>query len=733
MHRLIPFLFFFSCLVSFGQNSLLSTAFTWFGKGDRTSIDSYLKGNSYQFIGEKDSTPFHVVNYSLVKTENGTQPFVTALLSDSALEFISLDTYGHRTDISVLKSARFKSIGTDINGNFITTTYDNGTFLIHEDYEAVGNPLGKGEIAYFRYRILRKYGPFDQLNGEKIRVTENGEKVSENYKNGFLDGQRTIYFPDGSVKRTENYRAGRLNGVASDYDPEGKIIHSSTHSYHWKYGVEKWYNRDGKLVKTLQWQRDIPVGTEKQTFNGTTIGSIPYVKGMKHGLAKVPVYYDESIEVKYPLDTLNDEPLGIETVHFHQGLKNGKAVCTHFNNSDTMYVAYYKAGQLDSAFTRYGQDGVLYNTAYLNGLENGARVYHIPSGPLKDSIHLIAHYKNGKLDGQVIQYYQKRKDAILEDADPGYRLPGSGSDHPKILPGEWIPKYYSETYRDGMRNGPYSLQRDSMNYYQGNYLNGQLDGAFESAMVLGEKWIKISGRFQNGFKTGKWTTNHVFDSMVVTEDFEQNRKHGSTVTRISGFKTEERLYRNDTLFLVRFDKRNSDFDLYYLEFLKKTDLAVFSYKTQKGDSSSEFSYLIEVDHYPGKKDTLLSVMLSSFKNHKAEMSQNLHGLFHIVTPGYEESGNYKHGKLMGNILIKHLDATVFENILYKDGVAETREYSQFMTHEPYSGTFISATSREQISVKDGLRHGWCVEYDASGKEIRRTKYKYGILKKTVSL
>ena len=292
MRQLLPIFFLFSCLSSFGQNSLLNHAISWFSKTDQTTVDNYLKISSYRLIGEKDSLDLHLFTYSLVKTENGTQPFIHILLGDSALEFISIDTYGaqgQQTVVAGLKSGRFKSIGTHINGNFITTTYDNGNFLIQEDYEAVANPLGKGEIAYFRYRIFRKYGQFDRLNGEKIRLTEEGLKIAENYKNGMLEGQRTIYFPDGTIKRTENYRAGRLNGIASDYNKHGKVIHSSTHSYHWKYGMEKWYNHEGKLVKSLQWQRDVPTGIEKQTFNGITIGSVSYINGSRQGLARIPV------------------------------------------------------------------------------------------------------------------------------------------------------------------------------------------------------------------------------------------------------------------------------------------------------------------------------------------------------------------------------------------------------------------------------------------------------------
>ncbi len=714
MHRLLLFLFLFCGLISFGQNSLLNTAFTWFGKVDRTAIDSYLKSNNYQFISETDSTKFHGVNYSLVKTENGTQPFIKLLLSDTALEFISLDTYGHKTDLSILKNARFKSIGTDINGNFITTTYDNGAFLIHEDYEAVGNPLGKGEIAYFRYRIFRKFGPFDKMNGEKVSFSADGTKISENYRNGLLDGERTFYFPNGTVKRTENYRAGRLNGIASDYNQQGKLIHSSTHSYHWKYGMEKWYNREGKLVKSLQWQRDIPVGTEKQTFNGTTIGSIPYVKGVKQGLAKVPVYEEELI------DTLNAEPLGIETVNFENGMKTGKAACFRFGSNDTLYTAFYKAGKLDSIYTWYQQPMYSYyknvprfTKTFINGLEHGARTYVITAGPLKDSVYKIEPYKNGKLDGLVIQYYKKNEHKT-----------------PEFIPGEWVPNYSFETWQTGVKNGPFLFRQDSMTYSKGNYINGRLDGAYEEDMILEKKRFKITGAYQNGLKTGEWTTNNVFDSIVVSEYFDQNRKHGTSLKTIKGLKTEERFYKNDTLQRLRFYEPNSDYRYYVIDFHENSNSALVLVETFIEDTFNLHSYTFGISGN-SNQDSLLIRFVRLIEN-ESEATQSLNGPFVSSTPEYQKKGNYENGKLTGTITINHSDAELLELIMYQNGLITNYFYSKSQSSEPYSGTFISAVNGEHIAVKDGLRHGWCVEYDKSRKEIKRTKYVKGIVKKTVN-
>ena len=722
MRQLLPIFFLFSCLSSFGQNSLLNHAISWFSKTDQTTVDNYLKISSYRLIGEKDSLDLHLFTYSLVKTENGTQPFIHILLGDSALEFISIDTYGaqgQQTVVAGLKSGRFKSIGTHINGNFITTTYDNGNFLIQEDYEAVANPLGKGEIAYFRYRIFRKYGQFDRLNGEKIRLTEEGLKIAENYKNGMLEGQRTIYFPDGTIKRTENYRAGRLNGIASDYNQHGKVIHSSTHSYHWKYGMEKWYNHEGKLVKSLQWQRDVPTGIEKQTFNGITIGSVSYINGSRQGLARIPVYLDPHTEANYPLDTLNDAPLGIEEVVYDMGLKTGKAVCTYFNTTDTMYIAYYKAGQLDSTFSRYEQNGILlYTATFSNGLEDGERIYRVPSGPLKDTVYRIEQYQNGKLNGPTTQYYQKESDQSV--ADPGIYSPVA-----------WGKITRQENYTDGIRNGDFIYQKDAENYTFQYYADGVLDGKQEYSMVSDGKQFKTTGFYEKGVKTGEWITEIPKDPVILTEHYEDNKRHGDFKKTIKGFCTEERFFESDTLKQLSFYKEDSSYSIYSIKYLKKKDSVQVTCQTKDPEKEIIFSSIFGISKY-GQKDTVLTTLANLMRS-DINAKGYLNGCFTTTTANYELFGCWIDGKPVGEIEIIHFDSGIFEYLTYKNNTLVKSYYTQIITctDEPYSGTFISATNGNKISVKNGLRHGWCVEYDTSGKELRRMKYVKGMLKKAI--
>lgn len=708
MRQLLPILFLFSYLPSFGQNSLLNTAISWFNKTDQTTIDNYMKKSSYRFIDEKDSADFHLLTYSLVKTENGTQPFIQMLLGDSALEFISIDTYSQENQLIVsgLKSGRFKSIGTAINGNFITTTYDNGSFLIREDYEAVANPLGKGEIAYFRYRIFRKYGQFDNMNGEKIRSTEEGLKITENYKNGVLDGQRTVCFPNGNIKRTENYRAGRLNGVVSDYDKQGKLIHSSTHSYHWKYGMEKWYNNEGKLVKSLQWRRDIPTGIEKQTFNEVTIGSVSYVNGSKQGLAKIPVYFDPHTEANYPLDTLNDAPLGIEDVAFEKGLKTGKAVCTYFNTTDTMYIAYYKAGKLDSTFLRYGQNNILYTTAFSNGLEHGERIYRIPSGPLKDTIYRIEQYQNGKLNGLTTQYYQKESD-------------------------QWKKVYSEENYSDGIYSGAFVYQ-DPITTTSEFYVNGKLHGRQEYQLILAGKLTKIRGDYENGLKTGEWTSENMTDGVLVTEHYKNNKKQGTETKVIKGKLVEKRFYRDGILIHFKSLDENGDYKSFDSDESESQDSVIIAYAKKSGDTTSLVCYSFSRTDSPRKETSLLELATKIQTAPTENIAPN--GLSQLTTSTFHATTQLKNGKADGKQRILHSKAEVMEKLDYQNGSlvkAEYREYKNAKDIGSYSGVFFSDYSHEKIAVKAGLRHGWCVEYDTSGKELRRMKYVKGILKKAI--
>lgn len=714
-----------------GQITSLNSGLQWFDKADQPAVDAFFTGNSYQLLDQKDSSGFHILHYSLVKTEMGVQSHTYLFLSDTAVEMLSFETYDlsdYKSITAQLKGQHFKSLGANVNGNFITTVYDNDRFLLNQDYEAVENPLGKGQISYYRYRIYRKNGQFDEMNGEKtVMFTDNGTSypgIRENYKNGVLSGERTYYYPNGTIKRKENYQAGRLNGLASDYDTEGRLTHSVTHSYHWRYGMEKWYNNEGKVVKTLQWQRDLPVGTEKQTYNGTVVASISYVKGVKQGLAKIPIYYDGHIDAKYPLDTLNDAPLALENVNYKDGLKKGKAICVYFDSPDTMYLAHYKAGKLDSIFTRYTQNHIWYTTTFANDLENGERIFRIPSGDMKDTIYKIERYKNGKLDGKLEQFYTYKPAPVYEDSE--FHLQEMMS-HPIPVPEEWIPGYSFETFKDGVLNGPFSLQWDYVNSSKGSYSNGKLDGLYEDEMFTTGEQIKTIRNYNKGEKTGEWITNYVYDSVVVKENYLNGKKHGIETKTVKGQLVEERKYLSG--FLTEIMTFDPGFEKYELMTNEIPNVYIIRYEQKLADTSRIQYYSAFINNYP-VSDSVLVLLKSAILRSTNAIAPQLNGEFEIKTPDYSQSGFYQNGSLINSLVTTNQSAGVTETIAFLNNTEEIPHYTDYK-HEPYTGTFKSILSHETISVKDGLRNGWCIQYDAAGKEIGKTKYVKGITKKTI--
>ncbi len=751
MRNCITCLFLLAGASVFGQISSLNGYFPWFEKCDVQTVKSQYGNIDYTLETEKDSLGFHYLKYKVLVVAGTPRPSFTFVIGDSALtEFVieHYDQSAHRNMVSHLKSNKFKTLNADVNGDFITTSYDNGTFILNQDYEVVDNPNGKGQIPHYRYRMVKKNGVFDALNGAK-KKTEiiNGKTcaIIENFKNGVLDGERITYYPgDSIVKKKENYRAGRLNGLVSDFDTNGQLSHSSVHSYHWKYGIEKWYDINRTVIKSLQWQRDIPVGTEKYLVNGRKFNGPAFKNGLKEGMGTVPVNmkwngkYDENAialpeEVNWDHSTANSLYFALETVLFVQGLKTGKAIGMSSDSNDTLYVAYYKNGLLDSVYSGYQlfdsnfaqKNEPRFTTTFVNGLENGKRTFCITSGPLKGDTSYIEPFRNGKLDGEVIRYYRKEQDQIIPPTDPEE---SSWAHHPiKYIPGEWMKDYSLMTYKNGVVNGPYRFQKDSMHYNIGTYVNGELDGRIDQGMVFGVQWIRKVQHYSKGFLDGESITEYLPDSTLITENYQNGKKHGIFSKKVKGKLVEERSYVSGYLYEIT-EFTETGYNKITLVTNETPNVICYKYEIKNGDYTDFYQFAAKTSLFP-KTDTVLVLLRDC--DERGESMPKRHGKYEIRTPNFVESGNYSMGKLTGYVVIEHKNANVYEQVTYDNGAVKDYGYTNVGTSEAYTGNFISDVDGSSVSVKNGLRHGWFIEYDKNHVEIRRTKYVKGILKKTI--
>jgi len=749
MRNCIICLFFLIGTAVYGQVESLNSYLSWFNKADVESIKNTFKNTDFRLMDDKDSSGFHLLRYTMFA--DGIAPSFTFFVGDTALLHLMTENYAqnvHKEWVAQLKSNKFGKLNADVNGDFITTVYDNGQFIFCQDYEVVDNPLGKGQIPHYRYRIYRKNGKFDTMNGTKKKSENIDGKaftVIENYRNGVLDGERIIYFPgDSIIKKKENYRAGRLNGTVSDFDSLGRLIHSSIHSYHWKYGIEKWYDGQGKVIRSLQWQRDVPVGSDKFNINGRTFNGPTYKNGKLHGLATVPVNmkwnrkYDVTNaaipqDLNWENTTASDFYVGaVETVLFVEGLKNGKAIGMSAHSSDTVYIAYYKNGVLDSVFNAYQDADFSYGykneprfrTAFENGLENGKRTFYVMSGPNKGEISAFETYENGKLNGETVHYFKKEQDQMIPPTDPGEN---PWADHPiKYIPGEWMKDYSLLTYKNGILNGPFHFQTDSMNYSIGTYVDGKIDGKQETESFFYGKRIRKIQNYDKGIPNGEWITEYLPDSVVNTENYLNNKKHGIFSKKLKGQILQEENYVSDFLYEFTLFHGNG-YDKYTFVTNEIPDSYSFSFEEKSFDVISIYNYTANTIDFP-KSDSVLILLQDALM---ANRFVKANGRFEIKGPNYEKTGSYTDNLLSGYVVIKHKNAGVYEQLMYENDSIRSYGYTHVSTSEAFTGTFISDVDGSSVSVKNGLRHGWFIEYDENHKEIKRTKYVKGILKKTI--
>jgi antitoxin component YwqK of YwqJK toxin-antitoxin module len=729
MRNWIIAFFLFGITSIHAQDISLNGYLSWFSKVDSATIKSTFQNGDFRLVADKDSAGFKVLKYVLLKDVN--EPSYTFLLGDSSLVSLTIENFipnVHKTFISQLKANKFKNLGADVNGDFITTAYDNGTFIFNQDYEVVDNPTGKGQIPHYRYRIVKKNGVFDALNGTKKKVeTIDGKSytVIENYKNGVLEGERITYFPDDSiVKKKENYRGGRLNGTVSDYDEKGRLMHSSVHSYHWKYGMEKWYDGDGKLVRSLQWQRDIPVGSEKYTFNGKMFTGATYKNGKREGVATVPVginWIEGFQRFAIPVDLhwggdswIVTKIKALETVNFVNDIKTGRAVGISPFSNDTLYVCYYKNGVIDSLFTGYeladysrsGKNVPMTQTTFVNGLENGKRISWIRDGQYKDSISNEEYYVNGKLNGTATQFYSRTLDRTKD----------------------WFPYFGEVNYVNGVLSGSYRSYQDANNYQNGAYLNGKPNGKIESSERTEKFWLKTTEYYTEGIRTGEWISENLLDSIVITENYLNDKKHGISATKVKGKIVEQRSYISGYLYeITEFTEKG--YDKFTLVTNEVPDLLGVKYEDKIGDQYSFYHFTAKTSDFPETDTTLLM-----FKNRigdEDEAAPRLNGKFEVRTPNYVKTGTYSNSEPSGYVVIEHKNAGVYEQLTYEDGRVTAYGYTNVSTNEAFTGTFLSDVDGSSVSVKDGMRHGWHIEYDRNGNVIRKTKYVKGILKKTI--
>ena len=164
-------------------------------------------------------------------------------------------TFDHDKEVGL-----FKFFDNTKASNLIATrefnTIDNSAYTIF--YDVNKNKISEGKVLNKLYEGLWIY----YHKSSKVIMT------SENYKNGKLDGTKTIYFKSGKVAEISNYKNGVLDGIYIKNDESGVALEESFYVNGELNGITTYRAPDGLIVAKGKFRKGIKVGIWQFFENG---------------------------------------------------------------------------------------------------------------------------------------------------------------------------------------------------------------------------------------------------------------------------------------------------------------------------------------------------------------------------------------------------------------------------------------------------------------------------------
>lgn len=164
-------------------------------------------------------------------------------------------TFDHGKEVGL-----FNFFDNTIASNLIATrefnTIDNSAYTIF--YDVNKNKISEGKVLNKLYEGLWIY----YHKSSKVIMT------SENYKNGKLDGTKTIHFKSGKVAEISNYKNGILDGIYIKNDESGVALEESFYVNGELNGITIYRAPDGLVVAKGKFRKGLKVGIWQFFENG---------------------------------------------------------------------------------------------------------------------------------------------------------------------------------------------------------------------------------------------------------------------------------------------------------------------------------------------------------------------------------------------------------------------------------------------------------------------------------
>ena len=102
------------------------------------------------------------------------------------------------------------------------------------------------------------------------------DRLETSYKDGYIHGKQTGWYPDGTIEREFNFHEGYPHGKQVMYQPNGQKFIESNFEYGKKDGEFKHWYDNGRLSSVITYQSDVeisrieyaPDGSVRDSTNG---------------------------------------------------------------------------------------------------------------------------------------------------------------------------------------------------------------------------------------------------------------------------------------------------------------------------------------------------------------------------------------------------------------------------------------------------------------------------------
>ena len=269
--------------------------------------------------------------------------------------------------------------------------YLNNCTMYEESYKD-GKLDGKRSVWYGSGEIKSEVNYKDGKREGKSTTWYQGGKIQleVNYKDGQKDGKATSWYKNGQKKSDQNYINGQREFKSTSWYQNGQV---ETQENYKESKMTSWY-QSGEIKSEVYYKNSKRHGKDTSWYvNGQKKAQQNYINGKKEG--KSTVWYQSSqknSEVNYKDNKIN----GKQTKWYENGqiksegnYKAGKMGFSVFNGAkEGKFTTWYENGQIKSeeAYIENKREGK--RTAWY---DNGQKMYE-------------DNFKNGKLDGKKINW-----------------------------------------------------------------------------------------------------------------------------------------------------------------------------------------------------------------------------------------------------------------------------------------------------------------------------------------